>query len=562
MPKASWAEIKKKYKIYSTRKYNQIKRIYATPQAFEDAVIANPYEMVLNFLEKNFKLGDELVLSICPELRCSAERCKWVCREIIKKAESDGNTRMSAYTLAQNLHSGYPDLTQFVVNAVNTEMFYYDATSKWVSLIETYNNEVRIANEILNRVNNPIKEDMNWQKYKDADNMSLTDEQLSLLETVCNESIVMLNGSAGTGKSATTRALINMLDDNGKTYTMLAPTGIAAKRLREATNRDAKTIHMHMACHDSIGDYLIIDEMSMVGVGLLGWLFSDLPKKTKIVLICDEAQLASISCGNIVQDIISSGIVPTVRLTRVFRYGTNGIATIATDIRMGNPINEEAEFDDYSYIPIGSTTEFKHIISPLYKQLVGKYGKDGVMILSPFNVRSFGTFAVNDMIQSAIGNTDPCFSYKRQSTDINFCVGDRIINTENNYHMMSDNFSTIAVMNGDVGTVLNYDGEYMTVQYDNGVAYLEKGDIYKQLLAYCISVHKSQGTQAKAVVVIADSSHSFFLTRNLLYVAASRAQEELIIIGDIDTINAAMKIQQEKRRDTWLKEMLIAENKS
>ena len=179
------------------------------------------------------------------------------------------------------------------------------------------------------------------------------------------------------------------------------------------------------------------------------------------------------------------------------------------------------------------------------------------MILSPFNVRSAGTYAINSTLQNKYNKNPTFLSYKKQGFDIEFKIGDRIVNTENNYHMLSDYGDELAIMNGDIGTIINNDGYITTVQFDNGTVYLENNDMYKMLLATAISVHKSQGNQAKCVIVVIDKSHGFFLNRNIEYVAMSRAQEKLIVLGDIDTINNALSIQQEKSRETYLKNMLI-----
>ena len=554
--KSIWTDIKKKYRIYSTKKYNQIKRTYETPQEFEEEVYKNTYFMLICYLEKSFKLADELALQIKPELKESVERCVWVCRELIHKHESEGNTKMNASSLARALHSSYSELMPFILQAVENPIFYYDKENKFLALKSTWENECRIANVIKQKLKNPIDSEMEWQKYSEVDGMKLTEEQLSLLESINKNNIVMLNGSAGTGKSQTTKALIKMLDDNCYSYTLLAPTGIAAKRLRQATGKQASTIHMHLACHRGIGDFLIIDECSMIGVNLLGSLFSFIPDYTKIVLICDEAQLASISCGNIVQDIIDSRVMPIVNLTKVFRYGIGGIATVATDVRTGKNLSENMNFEDYKFIPI-SSNPINDILS-IYEKEIKNYSPEDIMILSPFNVRNAGTYAINSALQNKY-NTNPTFlTYKKQGFDIEFKIGDRIVNTENNYHMTSDYGDELAVMNGDIGTIIDNDGYNTTVKFDNGIAYLENNDMYKMLLATAVSVHKSQGNQAKCVIVVIDKSHGFFLNRNIEYVAMSRAQEKLIVLGDIDTINNALSIQQEKSRETYLKNMLIS----
>lgn len=556
MPKKSlWSDIKKKYKIFSEKKFNEIKRNYETPEEFEEKVFNNPYFMLIIYLEKNFKTADEFALQLKPEIKRSVERCTWACRDLILKHESEGNTKINASILAKRLHNSYPELMEFILISVENSMFYYDKQNKFVALKTTYDNECKIAKIIKDKVNNPINSKMEWEKYSKVGDITLTDEQLSLLKTINEKSIVMLNGSAGTGKSETVNALIKMLDDNNFSYTLLAPTGIAAKRLRQVTGKEANTIHMHLACHNYIGDFLIIDECSMIGVNLLGLLFRTVQDDTKIVLICDEAQLASISCGNIVQDIIDSNIMSTINLTKVFRYGIGGIATITTDIRNGKEITGNSTFNDYEFVPI-SSNPIDDVLS-VYEHELNTYSEEEIMILSPFNVRDSGTYAINSALQKKYNNKPTFFTYKKQGVDIEFKIGDRIVNTENNYHMSNSFGDEIAIMNGDIGTILANNGYHTTVRFDNGTAYLENNDMYKMLLANAISIHKSQGNQAKCVIVVIDKSHGFFLNRNIEYVAMSRAQEKLIVIGDIDTINNALSIQQEKSRETCLKKLLI-----
>lgn len=555
--KSAWTDIKNKYHIYSTRKYNEIKNIYPTPEAFEEVVAKNPYDVFINFLNKSFKQSDKIILELFPELRETEIRCKYCCFYILKENESEGDTCIDANVLARLIKKDFPEVYNYIVPVIkNDEMFHFDETTKIVSLEETYRNEERIATEIKKRVKHPIATPMNWEKYVAVDGLDLTDEQMQILKLACTESVIMLNGSAGTGKTSAMKALVEMVTHEGHDCTILAPTGIAAKRIAEVTGHSASTIHRHILSRKSIGDFLIIDEMSMVGVGLLGWLFLSLPEHTKIIFVCDESQLASISCGNIVQDIIDSHIVPTVNLTRVFRYGVGGIATVATDVRMGKEISADTHFNDYTFLK-ASKNPLKDI-TMAYDNLREEYSEDDIMILSPFNVREAGTYAINKAVQTKYNKTETLMSYNRQNVEIEFKVGDRVVNTENNYHAQGE-YDEIAIMNGDIGIVAgvdSYSGNLM-VDFNNGRAYLEKAEVFKLLLGYSISVHKSQGSQSKAVVVIADKSHGFFLTRNLLYVALSRAQEKLIVIGDIDTINKALEVEENKERETNLRSMLI-----
>ena len=150
--KSGWADIRKKYKIYSTKKYNQIKRTYSTPKDFEDAIYANTYFMLITYLEKPFKNADELAIQIKPSLKSSLERCIWVCQYLLKKHEGNGHTVINASVLARMVHKDYPDVFSFIVYAVQHPMFHYDSDAKKVSLKQTFYNEKLIAETIKNRI--------------------------------------------------------------------------------------------------------------------------------------------------------------------------------------------------------------------------------------------------------------------------------------------------------------------------------------------------------------------------------------------------------------------------
>lgn len=561
------------YGIESMEDVTTLTDFFTTATSFEEAIKENPYHIYYDMLKYNWNKTDKLVINKFPDLIDSTLRCEYGCIDILKKNENEGDTKINANLLAHYVKEIAPEAMKEIVNAVtNSEKIYYDPETKFSSLANTYLAELNIATEIKKRVNNPIIYNMNWEEYVEVDGFHMTEEQSKILELACSQSVMMLNGSAGTGKSTSMKALVRMLEANGKSYTILAPTGIAAKRISFTTGRTASTIHKFLASSNDyiLGDYVIIDEMSMVGVELLSALFNRLQEKTKIVFICDEAQLASISCGNIVQDIIDSNIVPIAKLTKVFRYGIGGIATIATDTRMGEKFSPPYQFDDYEFIPIAKNA-VKQVAEKYNELIVKGYKSDDIMILCPFNKSKIGSYLINNEIQSQ-HNFSPSTKakYKRDSYDIELKVGDKIINTQNNYNATQmelteentyvESEAPLAIMNGDIGYVRAYrennDFPELLIQYDNGLALAKSADIKNLLLGYSISIHKSQGSQAKIVIVVIDKSHKGMCSRNLLYVALSRAQEKLIEIGDVDVINDALQIQEEKERETWLKDLL------
>ena len=541
---------------------NKIAATYKNVYEFSKDINANPYAVMINLLEWSFDRADRAITKKTAKWLDSYERCEAATIYALKHNELDGNTRMQAKMLFDIIKRRAPQCVHHLLDVVTkSPQVHYDAPSQNTALQATYNAEQHIADVIKKKIANPHYYPMDWQKFTSVDGLELTDEQAQILEMACKQDVMMLTGSAGTGKSQTTKAIIEMLEANDYTYTLLSPTGIAAKRLREATGREASTIHMFLACDGNLGDYVLIDEMGMVSVHLLSMLFDKVTDTTKIIFIADPSQLASIACGNIVEDMLNSGIVPVCNLTKVFRYNTSGIITIATDVRNG--VNEHLTdtFTDYKFIET-DTLVIKQIEQEYARLLADGYSKDDVLILSPFNKGDVGSLAINTAIQAKFNlNELSKVGHTVNDTPIYFKVGDKVINKKNEYAMPLVDDDTAFVANGDIGTVMEIVPDekepYMIVRYDCGDCIVDKAHIKNTLLAYAISIHSCQGSQAKAVIVVIDRSHVRMLSRNLCYTAVSRAQERLILIGDDEAIQEGLKVQEEKERDTELKEMLI-----
>lgn len=541
---------------------NKIAATYKNVYGFSKDINANPYAVMINLLEWSFDRADRAIINKTAIWLNSYERCEAATIYTLKHNELDGNTRMQAKMLFDMVKRKAPQCVHHLLDVVTkSAQVHYDAPSQNTALQATYSAEQHIADVIKKKIANPHYYPMDWQKFTSVDGLELTDEQAQILEMACKQDVMMLTGSAGTGKSQTTKAIIEMLEANNYTYTLLSPTGIAAKRLREATGREASTIHMFLACCDNLGDYVLIDEMGMVSVHLLSMLFDKVTDTTKIIFIADPSQLASIACGNIVEDMLDSGIVPVCNLTKVFRYNTSGIITIATDVRNGLNDHLTDTFTDYKFIET-DTLVIKQIEQEYARLLADGYSKDDVLILSPFNKGEAGSLAINAAIQAKFNSNELSkVGHTVNNTPIYFKVGDKVINKKNEYAMPLVDDDTAFVANGDIGTVMeivpNEKEPYMIVRYDCGDCVVDKAHIKNTLLAYAISIHSCQGSQAKAVIVVIDRSHVRMLSRNLCYTAVSRAQERLILIGDEAAIQEGLKVQEEKIRDTELKEMLI-----
>lgn len=559
-----------KYGIEDINIAQKLSILYSSPNELNEDMRLHPYHVFIDVLDMSFTKADKLIIKSRQQFIDSPERCEYACIDLLKKNEAVGNTRINASKLASLVYDIAPETIDNIVSVVsNSKRIHYDATSKKISLESTYQAEQLIADNIQYRINNPTITSMKWQDYIEVGGLRLTDEQQAILQVVQDNNVAILTGSAGCGKSQSMKALIYMLEDNGYSYTMLCPTGTAAKVLSKATGRHAYTIHMFLANNIECGDFLILEESSMIGVGLLAMLLGSIPKSTKIVFICDPSQLPSISCGNIVHDILESHKVPNVNLTKIFRYNSSGLITVATDTRMGNPSSFTNQYGDYKFIE-ESSEPIEQVIDEYEKLLSQGYSKNDILILSPYNKGIAGTYAINQAIQSKF-NPNPLLdvSYKKDSTVIKFAIGDRVINKKNNYNVpmlamgamgYEETGKSMFIANGSIGVILaeyrEDDQACFAIQFDDGIGKFKGPEITNLLLGYAVSIHASQGNQARAVIVIVSKEHKRMINRNLLYVGFTRAQEHLTVIGNKGVIAEGMKVEETAVRETWLGDML------
>lgn len=517
---------------------------------FIDDLQANPYHVLIDICGMSFTYADNIIIRYHhakPDAYC---RCQYATYAVLQKNEMEGNTRMTDVELARGVNEIAHQTMPHIVDVVkNDPLIHYEPSRHLVAFEQTYKDELLIADHIKARLarHEPIKHDI--EQYRCDGDMELTDEQMSALRMVLDNDVCMLNGQAGSGKTSTTNALIHLLEDMNVSYQLLAPTGIAAKMMRQYTGRPSMTCHMFLL-NSWKPDYIILDEASICSVHLLAILLSQIGYEPKLVFIADNAQLASIQCGSLVQNMIDSGLIPRVELTKIFRYNSSGIVTMATDIRHGSCDHLTADFPDYLFVledenyPIGQVVE-------QYDQLIADgYSIDDIVVLCPFNKR-VGADAINAAISAKYNPNEPV----RKNSVIK--LGDKVLNCKNNYHVDGKDDM---IANGDIGYLRSVEYDYTTktntvmVEFADGIKDVGSLSVLKQ--AYAMSAHKSQGSSSKAVIVLIDPMHGFMLSRNLLYTAVTRARERLVVIGDADTIRRGIKVEENTQRNTWLKEML------
>lgn len=544
-----------KYGITFQTFINKLDKHYADePSQFYIDMKERPYMVLISVAGMAFKSTDELIQKRRYAPPDSKERCLYAVYHVLANNEAYGNTRMKDSELARQVNGLCPEAMRHIVDIVkDSSGIYYEPLNHWVSKRGTYNAEVNIAEHIKHRLANPVKLDVNVNKYKRNGDFELTDEQLSALQMVANNSVCMVNGPGGSGKSTMVNAILDMLDNAKKSYVCLTPTGISAKVLRGYTGRPASTAHMFLT-GPYITDYVVLEECSMLGVHLLSALLSAIGNRPNLIFVGDSAQLASISCGSIIRDIIESNTVPRVILSKIFRYNTSGIVTIATDVRHGDSTNLIKQFDDYQFIPTSDDpiNQMVYIYDSLLEQ---GYSQDDILMLCPFN-KHIGADEINKRISAKYNHNEPI----RKNSDIK--IGDRVINIKNSYGQSDEDF----VANGDIGWlrgkryVKAERANHFLVDFENGQHEIKS--LANLKLSYCVSIHKSQGSSAKIVVVLIDKSHDFFLSRNLLYTAITRARDGLIIVGDIDAIKQGLNVVSNEIRNTWLKELLTTAHNS
>ena len=551
---------------------------YSSPTNLREALNDDLYGVLCKLCERKTKSVDRMLEKQHPELLSSKSRCISAVNDLLDEMENEGSTRCNAKVLVDLVKEEYPECIKWISECVteNAKVFF-DPETKYVSKKSTFEAECKIAKELKARAQNPVVYGGDIEQFRQIGSNTMTDEQMGALNMVKNYSTGVLTAPGGCGKSFSVNAVIKYLESINKSYTLLAPTGCAARRLKEATGRPASTIHMWMTLlgiSQCCSDVVIVDEASIMAVDLLAALFTHIDKEVKIFFVCDPSQLASISCGNLAQDIIDSGIIPITRLTKVFRYNSSGIATVVTDTRNGVPSSIESEqFDDYTFEEQASaTSDVLDQIKEAYAHYLEKgYGMKDILCLCPYNKGALGTRVINAMLQQEFNDHEfTGVGYETQYESVNFKIGDKVINKHNNYNAQIynpdytpeyDEFgnlvpNTTFIANGDIGTVVDVDDEDLVVAFDESTIVFSGEEIKHLRLAYAISVHSSQGSESPVVIALMLRQHLYMINRNIEYVAFSRAKTELCIIGDTRTIANGMKEVQNLERDTWLKELL------
>lgn len=569
----------------------QLVSIYFNEEGIRDAFNDNPYKVLISDLGRSFEKADKIIVNLFPQLKVSEMRCAYLILSVLEKNEREGSTRLNGNDLYYYILNEYnvPELEPLIVETATTnELFYYDEESKDLSIMTTYLGEKQIVDFIKDRLSKNNVLDIDWTKYTQIDDFTMSEKQSTALDLFCKNNFMILAGYSGSGKTSSVKGLIKLMEDNGLSYTLLAPTGKASMRITESVNRPSSTIHRKVLRDVSISsDVVIVDETSMVDLPTFTMLLNAIENdNVRVVLVGDNAQLLPVGIGCVFNDLINSGKVPMVMLDEIFRYDTDGGLFVATNVRQGKEFfsnkemvkqkgNEYTICNNYKFI--NTENIFDTVISE-YMKLINKGIKPSdILCLSPFNVGDEGSYNINNAIQGEINppTKDNNISLDRKidrSGHINFRLGDRVLNKKNDYQALplesysdiedsnglltEEDVSLTSIFNGQDGVIRDIDEKKMVVQFEEELIVMNKTKLNNLLLGYCISVHSSQGSEAKYVINVVSPRHKRMLNRNLLYVADTRSKIMQIDIGDIGTYNDALLIDGNKERYTFLRELL------
>ena len=575
--------------ILSLSMLRKIYERYSSVELLKKKLKTEPYSSLTRVSGIGFKKADAIVLQLQKEnvidfgydVRTSADRCLSCMLYLLEENENSGHTLMNLQDLRSQCLKLTPECVDHFVDAIKDDNIYYTKETMCVALKKTYEDEKYIANSIRYGLSVNRKWNYDWKQYQNKGEYNLSDEQIELLHSVCDNNVVILTGGAGMGKSASTKMLIQMLDDNDKTFVLAAPTGKSAKVLKDFSKTDAKTIHRALAFNPQTGwgynkdckidcDVFLIDELSMVSVELMTHVIDAIDfNKTKLVMIGDPNQLPSVQAGNILHDFLASRIIPVVRLTKVFRYGSGGILTAATDIINGNkyiPDNNSKIIslgDDGGYTFIKS--DDKSIINEavaLYKKLITVgmngyvYKPEEIAVLTAYNKGDYGATVLNNYLQR-IANKNYGSELCCKHGETTYYLGDIVMQRANNYEMqVYEEDEETFVANGECSKISLIDKNFMVSDFDDIRIKYNREDLSDLALSYSYTIHKSQGSTIKVVIVISPMSHIYMSSSNLLYVAVTRSSDKCFHFGLPSTINMAMKKKENFNRHTFMQKML------
>ena len=437
------------------------------------------------------------------------------------------------------------------------------------------------AKKLLLLNESPTRELWDLQKWQSRTGLELSQEQQKAVLLALNNGVSIITGGPGTGKTTIIRCINDAMQEKGLTAELAAPTGRAAKRMTEATGTEARTIHRLLEYipgegfqrnrdNPLLADAVIIDEMSMVDAPLMYALLQAISKGTRLILVGDRDQLPPVGCGNVFSDALASGCLPSCRLTEIFRQAQrSAIVRNAHLINQGRmPVLADRD-SDFIFEEIPNIDRIRSRLTELVLKEKESLGTSDplldVQVLVPMKTTAIGVSELNRLLQSVL-NPPSHLKTEHISGATVFREGDKIMQIRNNYKIewrKNGSFGQfeegVGVFNGDFGTIIRIlpNEKTAVIGFDDGrVAEYAFAQLEEIDLAYCITIHKSQGSEFSTVILPLAGGPVPLLTRNLLYTAVTRAKKLVYCIGRKETVARMVQNAQRTERNTGLRQRL------
>ena len=555
-----------------------------------EVVERNPYRLASEVYGIGFRTADQIARNL--GLAADApERLEAGLRYVLSEAADEGHCYLPREVLQEravdilNLAEGdlagpvRENLAAIVVRMITATELRQELKGgdDAIYLPSFWQAEHSLARRLLLLLQQPLVFDQTWQsrieswldRYAGRHRLELSAEQHQSILEAASRRLLILTGGPGTGKTTTLRAMVELFLAMGKRVALGSPTGRAAQRMAEVTGQEAKTIHRLLEFDPSQmafkrreenpidADVVIIDEASMIDLLLANSLLKAVPLHAQLVLVGDVDQLPSVGPGKVLQNLITSGVIPVARLTQVFRQAAESlIIQNAHRINRGEfprLVTPGTEKSDCYFIEIEDPALIVDVlVKSVVSSLPKSFGYDplrDIQVLAPMNRGQVGANSLNNLLQEALNPSIPGHpELVRGSRSLR--VGDKVIQRVNNYKL--------EVFNGDMGTIEAMDliDQLVAVRFGDRLVTYDYADLMELAHGYCVTVHKSQGSEYPAVVLPLHTSHFRMLSRNLLYTALTRARKTVVMIGSTRAIGIAMRATEAESRYTGLTDWL------
>ena len=539
---------------------------------------ANPYQLADDIRGIGFKTADELAAKLGID-RNSPYRARAAVLYTLQELAGDGHCGFPESGVVEQTTKLVEIDQQIVETAVRACLqdrcvIREDVDGEpWLYLASLQRAEVGLAQSILRIASaqpHPlpriiVEKAITWVEQRLG--IQLAMGQQEAIRQACQHKLLVITGGPGVGKTTLVRSILEIFAAKGLKCVLTAPTGRAAKRLSETTQRTAKTIHRLLEFDPATGDFkknqqrpltgdlFVLDEMSMVDVVLGHQFMRAVPSEACVILVGDVDQLPSVGPGSVLADLIASHVVPVVRLTEIFRQAAQSqIVTAAYAVNHGQmpQLSASEELTDFYFVEADEPEAIQDLLVRLVKERIPtRFGFDpkaDIQVLTPMNRSLLGARNLNQVLQEAINPGDDGPEVERFGWT--FRIGDRVIQTENNYNR--------DVFNGDLGVIekINRIEQVLRVDFEGRPVEYDFGDLDELSLAYVLSIHKSQGSEFPCVVIPVHTQHYLMLQKNLFYTAITRGKKLVVFVGAKKALAIAVRRADTKQRHTTLKKRL------